>query len=124
MRHGVNVVYEPGWVVLAPVDTQLLSKRYFRRWSFKAGISPWQDLPSGERHLGWVPLWLYRRLLEDVLGWAVAPLRGEPPAERFLRELRIWRAWGTLQSRLRSRLSPASYPDWVKQRSQKKANVY
>lgn len=124
MRRGVNVVYEPGWVVLAPVDTQLLSKRYFRRWSLKAGISPWQDLQPGERHLGWVPLWLYRRLLQDMLAWLVAPLRGEPPAERFLRELRIWRAWGTLQSRLRSRLSPASYPAWVQQRSQKKQNVY
>lgn len=124
MQRGVPVVYEPGWAVLAPVDTQLLSKRYFRRWSFKAGISPWQDLAPGTRHLGWVPLWLYRRLLQDVLAWLAAPLRGEPASERFLRELRIWRAFGTLQSRWRSRLRPASYPAWVEQRSQKKKNIY
>lgn len=124
MRQQVPTVYEPGWEVLAPVDTQLLSKRYFRRWSFKAGISPWQDLEPGTRHLAWTPLWLYRRLLQDGLAWLAAPLRGEPPSERFLRELRIWRAFGTLQSRWRSRVQPARYAAWVEQRSQKKKNIY
>lgn len=124
MRLGVRMAYEPGWVVRAPVDQQLLSKRYFRRWSLKAGISPWQDMQAGVRHLAWVPLWLYRRTAGDLLAWLIAPVRGEPEADRFLRELRIWRAWGTLQSRWISRLRPAAYPEWVKARSQKRNNVY
>lgn len=124
MRRGVGVAYEPDWVVRAPVDAQLLNKRYFRRWSLKAGISPWQDMQPGVRHLAWVPLWLYRRTAQDLLAWLVAPLRGEPESERFLRELRIWRAWGTLASRWISRLRPAAYPAWVKARSQKRNNVY
>ncbi|MEJ1937613.1 hypothetical protein WDZ92_46065, partial [Nostoc sp. NIES-2111] len=123
-RRGVGVACEPDWVVRAPVDAQLLNKRSFRRWSLKAGISPWQDMQPGVRHLAWVPLWLYRRTAQDLLAWLVAPLRGEPESERFLRELRIWRAWGTLASRWISRLRPAAYPAWVKARSQKRNNVY
>jgi glycosyltransferase involved in cell wall biosynthesis len=124
MRRGVHVVYEPDWVVRAPVDAQLLTKRYFRRWSLKAGISPWQDLQPGVRHLGWVPLWLYRQIVQDVLAWLIAPVRGENPADRFLRELRIWRGWGTVASRWMSKLRPAAYPAWVKARSQKRKDVY
>lgn len=124
MRRGVGVAYEPDWVVRAPVDQQLLSKRYFRRWSLKAGISPWQDMQPGVRHVAWVPLWLYRRTVEDVVAWITAPLRNESQADRFLRELRIWRAWGTMLSRWISRLRPEAYPEWVKARSQKRNNVY
>lgn len=123
-RLGAGVVYEPTLVVRAPVDTQLLTPRYFRRWSLKAGISPWQEMTPGVRHLAWVPLWLYRQYLQDCLKWLIAPLRGEPPAERFARELRIWRASGTLLSRWISRLRPSAYPAWVKARSQKRQNVY
>lgn len=124
MKQGVRTAYEPSWIVRAPVDQQLLSKRYFRRWALKAGISPWQEMQPGVRHLAFVPLWLYRQLAGDVFAWLIAPLRGEPPADRFQRELRIWRAWGTMLSRWMSRLRPASYPDWVQRRSQKKKNVY
>jgi len=124
LRMGVGVAYEPGLVVVAPVDPQVLTTRYFHRWSFKAGISPWQDMQAGVRHFAWVPLWLYRQLVQDMLAWLVAPLRGEPEADRFKRELRIWRGWGTVASRWMSRLRPAAYPAWVKSRSQKKANVY
>jgi glycosyltransferase involved in cell wall biosynthesis len=124
LRMGVGVAYEPGLVVVAPVDPQVLTQRYFRRWSFKAGISPWQDMQQGVRHFGWVPLWLYRQLLQDACAWLVAPARGEPEADRFKRELRLWRNWGTVASRWMSRLRPAAYPEWVKARSQKRANVY
>lgn len=124
LRRGEAVAYEPSLCVTAPVDPAMLTRRYFRRWSFKAGISPWQDLPRGERHLGWVPLWLYRQLLQDALAWLTAPLRGEPEADRFLRELRIWRACGTVGSRWISRWRPAAYPGWVERRSQKRKNVY
>ncbi|MFN3302178.1 MAG: glycosyltransferase [Roseateles sp.] len=124
LRRGEAVAYEPSLCVTAPVDPAMLTRRYFRRWSLKAGISPWQDLPPGERHLGWVPLWLYRQLVQDALAWLVAPLRGESAPERFLRELRIWRAWGTVSSRWMSRWRPAAYPAWVERRSQKRKNVY
>ncbi|MFG6466428.1 glycosyltransferase family 2 protein [Roseateles sp. BYS87W] len=124
MKRGVYVTYEPDWVVRAPVDPQLLTRRYFRRWSLKAGISPWQDMQPGIRHLGWVPLWLYRQIVQDCLVWLVAPLRGESPDSRFLRELRIWRGWGTVASRWISRLRPSAYPAWVKARSQKRKDVY
>jgi hypothetical protein len=59
-----------------------------------------------------------------MLIWLVAPARGESPATRFLRELRIWRAWGTMASRWMSKLRPAAYPAWVQARSQKRQNVY
>ena len=124
LQRGETVVYEPRLRVTAPIDPAMLSRRYFRRWSLKAGISPWQDMPAGERHIAWVPLWLYRQLLQDALGWVLAPLRGEGVAKRFARELRIWRAWGTVASRWISRRRPADYPAWVARRSQKKQNVY
>lgn len=124
LSRGEAVAYEPSLVVCAPIEPAMLTRRYFRRWSLKAGISPWQDLKPGERHVGWVPLWLYRRMAADALAWLLGPLKGEPPAERFLRELRLWRDWGTLSSRWMSRLRPAAYPAWVEARSQKRKNVY
>ena len=124
LRLGEAVAYEPSLCVTAPVEPAMLTRRYFRRWSLKAGISPWQDMPPGERHLGWVPLWLYRRLVQDAMRWLLGPLLGEGQAERFARELRMWRAWGTIASRWMSRLRPDAYPSWVERRSQKKKNVY
>jgi len=124
LERGEAVAYEPSLVVTAPIEPAMLTKRYFRRWSLKAGISPWQEMTPGERHFGWVPLWLYRQMLKDVLEWLLAPLRGEAPADRFLRELRLWRSWGRLTSRWISRLHPAAYPAWVEARSQKRKNVY
>lgn len=124
LARGETVAYEPRLLVTAPVDPAMLTRRYFRRWSFKAGISPWQQMDAAVRHFAWVPLWLYRQLLQDALNWLIAPLRGEPEPERFKRELRLWRAWGTCTSRWMSRLRPAAYPAWVERRSQKKRNIY
>lgn len=124
LQRSEMVVYEPRLRITAPIDPAMLTRRYFRRWSFKAGISPWQKMEPAEHHLAWVPLWLYRQLLQDGLLWLLAPLLCEPPADRFVRELRIWRACGTIASRWISRLRPAAYPAWVAQRSQKKQNVY
>lgn len=124
LQRGEAVAYEPSLVVTAPIEPAMLTKRYFRRWSFKAGISPWQEMTPGERHVAWVALWLYRQMLADALAWVVAPLRGVPPAERFLRELRLCRGWGRMTSRWMSRLRPAAYPAWVEARSQKRQNVY
>jgi hypothetical protein len=124
LRLGEAVAYDPALVVTAPIEPAMLTRRYFRRWSLKAGISPWQDMTPGVRHFAWVPLWVYRQMLQDALAWLVAPLRGEPAAERFLRELRLWRAYGLVASRWMSRLRPAAYPAWVEARSQKRKNVY
>jgi glycosyltransferase involved in cell wall biosynthesis len=124
LRRGEAVVYEPALRVEAPIDPAMLTRRYFRRWSLKAGISPWQDLRPGERHIAWVQPWVYRRLAQDSLAWLLAPMLCEPPAERFARELRIWRACGRVMSRWISRWRPAAYPAWVERRSQKKKNLY
>lgn len=124
LQRGEIVAYEPALRITAPIDAAVLTRRYFRRWSLKAGISPWQDMAPGEPAVAWVPLWLYRQLLQDGLLWLLAPLLCEPPARRFVRELRIWRNWGTLLSRWMSRLRPAAYPAWVARRSQKKQNLY
>jgi glycosyltransferase involved in cell wall biosynthesis len=123
LKRGEVVAYEPQLCVTAPIEPAMLTKRYFRRWSLKAGISPWQRMQPGVRHLAWVPMWLYRQLLQDMLMWLVAPLLRQAPALRFTRELRIWRAWGTLAARWMSRLRPADYPGWVERRSQK-SNLY
>ncbi|MGM9479728.1 glycosyltransferase [Roseateles sp. NT4] len=124
LSRGEVVAYEPRLVVTAPVDAAILTKRYFRRWSFKAGISPWQQMDTRMRHFAWVPLWLYSQLAQDALGCLLAPLRGEPEPVRFQRELRLRRAWGTCTSRWVSRLRPAAYPAWVERHSQKKQNTY
>ncbi|KQW42204.1 MULTISPECIES: glycosyltransferase family 2 protein [unclassified Roseateles] len=124
LERGEVVAYEPRLVVTAPVEAAILTHRYFRRWSFKAGISPWQQMDTRVRHFAWVPLWLYRQLAQDALQWMVAPLRGDSAAARFARELRLYRAWGTISSRWMSRLRPAAYPAWVERRSQKRLNVY
>lgn len=124
IKRGEAVVYDPSLVVIAPIEPAMLTPRYFRRWSLKAGISPWQDMAPGVRHFAWVPLWLYRQVLQDSALWLLGPWRGEPLADRFLRELRLWRAWGTIASRWISRLRPSYYPAWVEARSQKRQNVY
>lgn len=124
LARGECVAYVPAVTVVAPVDPAILTQRYFRRWALKAGISPWTEMQPGVKHLAWVPLWLYRRALQDAIFWLFAPLRGVSEAERFARELRLWRAWGTMASRWISRLRPAAYPEWATQRSQKKKNVY
>jgi glycosyltransferase involved in cell wall biosynthesis len=123
LQRGEAVAYEPRLQVTAPIDPAMLTRRYFRRWSLKAGIEPWHRARPGERQLAWVPVWLYRQLLQDMALWLVAPLLCEAPPERFARELRIWRGWGTVAARWMSRLRPTAYPAWVERRSLKR-NLY
>lgn len=111
-RAGVAIAYEPALVVWAPVDAQLLSKRYFRRWSFKAGFAN-----------AAVPRWVYRQFATDLLRLPLDWLRGAP-APAFARELHLWRSWGTIASGWQARHRPATYPAWVQQHSQKKKNLY
>ena len=124
LRRGEHVAYEPALLITAPVDPSIITQRYFRRWSFKAGISPWKDIDKTVTHFAGVPLWLYRRTLQDALSWLLAPLRAVPPNKRFACEFRLWRAWGTMSSRWMSRLRPEAYPVWAEGRAQKRKNVY
>jgi glycosyltransferase involved in cell wall biosynthesis len=120
----VRIAYDPALIVLAPVDEQMLTKRYFRRWSFKAGITHSDDgsNPAISKFLG-VPRWIYRQLIGDLLCLPVESLF-KPPAQTFQRELRIWRNWGSIASCWYALTWPHKYPEWVKHYSQKKKNVY
>ncbi len=119
---GEMVTYEPTLCITAPVDAAVLNRRYFRRWAFKAGLSSWW--PAGSREFAGVPLWQYQQLLQDGIGWLLGPWRREPVAERFVRELRLLRSWGRVQSRWRAQWFPASYAAWVERHSQKKQGLY
>jgi len=39
LARGEAVAYEPLLGITAPVEAAVLTRRYFRRWAFKAGIS-------------------------------------------------------------------------------------
>lgn len=122
-RAGVGVAYAPALVVIAPVDEAMLTRRYFRRWSFKAGISGRDEDAPGVRLLLGVPRWVYSRLAADLARYP-ADLLLRPAHRAFARQLRIWRAFGTISSRWYARLWPDSYPRWVEHYSQKKKNLY
>jgi hypothetical protein len=120
---GISVAYEPSLVVQAPVDPQMLSKRYFRRWSFKAGISDRDEDAPGLPTLLGVPRWVFSQLAADLLRYPLDVLL-RPAKRAFARELRMWRAAGTIASRWYVRLWPEKYPQWVEYYSQKKKNLY
>lgn len=122
-RLGIGVAYAPGMEVLAPVDPAMLSRRYFRRWSFKAGISGRDEDAPGVSTLLGVPRWVFSQLAGDLLSYPL-DLLARPANRAFARELRIWRAAGTISSRWYARLWPETYPQWVEHYSQKKKNLY
>jgi len=119
-RHAV-LAYIPSLVVWAPIDAAMLSKRYFRRWSFKAGIMH----PDAENIAGSmrVPRWAIRQLFQDVIQWPLAALF-KKPSEAFSRELRIWRGLGAVCSCWQAWARPHHYAEWVAHYSQKKNNLY
>ena len=120
---GVRVVYDPNIFVYAPVDPAMLTRRYFRRWSFKSGISRSGGINALRGDWRTVPRWLYRQLVEDA--WFVwVTSRGQPPAVSFSRELRLWRALGTITNVWHARIRAGSHAAWVERHSQKKNNVY
>ncbi|SFB74976.1 glycosyltransferase [Massilia yuzhufengensis] len=122
-KQGIKLAYAPDLVVYAPVDRAMLTRRYFRRWSFKAGISSSdEDAPNTRLFLG-APRWIFTRLAMDALAWPSDMLL-RPANRAFSRQLRIWRALGTISSRWYAKLWPESYPQWVEHYSQKKKNVY
>lgn len=122
-RAGAHVVYDPRLVVHTPVAVEILTKRYFRRWSFKAGIGHDREPNPGLATLFGVPRWIYRQIVADLVYLVTYPLQSGQP-EFFYRELRVWRHAGTVISRWRARLTPRRYAEWVESRSQKKGNLY
>lgn len=121
---GARVVYTPKLTVHAPVDPAVLTQRYFRRWSFKAGFARSGGVAAVEERWPQVPLWLYRQLLEDWLATRFSAARAPEDPAHFARELRMWRAWGTVANAWHAFLRPARHAAWVKNHSQKKANLY
>jgi glycosyltransferase involved in cell wall biosynthesis len=122
-RLGIGVAYAPRLVVYAPVDPAMLSKRYFRRWSFKAGISGRDENAAGVKMLLGVPRWTFSQLATDLLSYPL-DLLARPVNHAFARELRIWRTAGAIASRWYAYLWPETYPQWVANYSQKKKNLY
>jgi glycosyltransferase involved in cell wall biosynthesis len=115
------VAYIPSLIVWAPIDPAMLSKRYFRRWSFKAGILH----PDSENSVASLraPRWVVRQLLQDMCRWPLERIVKNQRAA-FSRELRIWRGFGAVCSSWQAWTKPQRYAEWVAHYSQKKKNVY
>ncbi len=122
-RLQARVAYEPSLLVYAPVDPACLTKRYFRRWAFKAGIARDNEQDSTSGSPPPVPRWVYRQLLEDLLFVAFRGPLAQPP-EAFSRQLRAWRGFGKVAAYWHQRLRPTRHAQWVQNYSQKKKNVY
>jgi hypothetical protein len=120
---GAAIAYEPSLSVAAPVDPAMISRRYFRRWSLKAGMLHDSAADTHEAKLFNAPRWVYRRLLQDLLAYPAA-LLGAGAAAAFQRELRLWRSAGTIASCWHQKLWPSAHPQWVARYAQKKKNVY
>lgn len=122
-RSGVNIAYEPSLVVYAPVDGACLTKRYFRRWSFKAGIAEYGSEPTSVATLIFVPRWVYRQLIEDCV-FLIVRAFSVKDGSYFSRELRLWRGLGIIASRWYEKCRPGHYSKWVEKYSQKRKDLY
>ncbi|MEI7785004.1 MAG: glycosyltransferase family 2 protein [Betaproteobacteria bacterium] len=118
---GARVVYDPGLVVHAPVDPACLTPRYFLRWAFKAGIARTGGIHAAGQ-LPSVPLWMYRRFLQDAFVLSFKPSLGTPSV--FAQRMRKWRDLGAIANAWHAWLVPRWHSEWVKRQSQKKNNVY
>ena len=118
---GARVVYDPALEVHAPVDSACLTPRYFLRWAFKAGIARTGGIKAaGQRPR--VPLWMYRRFMEDAIALLFEMLPGTP--EVFAQRMRKWRDMGAIANAWHAWLMPRGHADWVKRRSQKSSGIY
>lgn len=123
VRLHATVAYEPDLRVYAPVDSACLTKRYFRRWSFKSGIFRESAKNTEVSTFLAVPRWVYRQVLEDLL-YLLLHAAASTAADNFSRELRIWRGIGKISSRWHEKLHPKRHAQWVEKYAQKKKNVY
>lgn len=119
---GARVVYDPSLVIFAPVDKRCLTPRYFRRWSFKAGIARDGGTEAGRRRWPAAPRWIYRQAIDDAFALKWTP-RGRLEPSAFNQELRLWRSLGTICNAWHGWLRPARHGEWVARYSQKKNNL-
>lgn len=118
-----KVSYEPSLVVYAPVDGRCLTRRYFRRWAFKAGIALDSHVPNNQALLLGAPRWVYRQFMSDLASLIFKPA-GSTVADDFNRELRAWRCLGKIASAWHQKLRPSQHAIWIASFSQKKNNLY
>lgn len=120
---GVHVAYEPALVVRTAVASATITKRYFRRWSFKAGIAGDESGMKAVPSILFVPRWVYRRWFDDLI-FLIPRVLATDNAAVFSRELRLWRSSGTIMSLWHAKLRPRSHAGWVKKYSQKVNDAY
>lgn len=118
-----KISYEPTMIVYAPVDEKCLTKRYFRKWSFKAGIANIEQKSDRQKTILYVERWIYGRLIQDLVWLTVKSWRSAPDVV-FSRELRIWRDLGTICNAWHDRFFHNTHSEWVKNQSQKINNNY
>ena len=117
---GVLTRYEPSIVVTTGVPDGAISKRYFRRWSFKMGIAMALSDAAQAPQLFGAPRWVWRRFSSDVLRMVSKGLLGSEDA--FASQLDAVRAMGIIACHWHSRLRPLRHSAWVSKWSQKKNN--
>lgn len=122
-RAQVNIAYEPLLVVYAPVASACLTKRYFRRWSFAAGITDVGLRDTSTAYFLFAPRWMYRQLVEDFF-FLISRYIFVEESVAFSRELRLWRTLGEITSRWNAKFRPTHYIKWIEKYSQKKKNLY
>jgi len=119
----VNIAYEPSLVVYAPAASACLTKRYFRRWSFKAGIADDGSRDASTTTFLLAPRWMYRQLVEDLVFLIFRSFLVEKSVA-FSRELRLWRTLGEITSRWYAKFRPQHHAKWLEKYSQKKKDLY
>jgi glycosyltransferase involved in cell wall biosynthesis len=94
MAAGVRGFYRPDLRIYHYVPPERLTKRYFRRWCFRNGIS--HGMIDRQRrapvaYLAGVPRWLYGKAARGLLQMAKEPLRKDrDPGRAFSNELSVW----------------------------------
>ena len=94
MRSGERLLYVPTAVVKHPVDSQRVSKSYFRSWYFLAGVGKARcdGKPKGAVCYCGIPRYWIRKWLEASLRWFLAV----GPQRRFYYEMRSYTAMGAI----------------------------
>lgn len=94
MAAGLRGFYRPDLVIYHYVPPERLTKRYYRRWCFRNGVSL-GVIDRGRRapvaYLAGVPRWLYGKAARSLLRMAREGLRSDgDPARVFSNELPVW----------------------------------
>lgn len=94
MAAGLRGFYRPDLIIYHFVPPERLTKRYFRRWCFRNGVSL-GIIDRGRRapvaYMAGVPRWLYGKAARALVRMAREGLRrGGDPARVFSNELPVW----------------------------------